>query len=76
MHLPVEFLVIGTALTKRKNKVSSEEVAKYRKKCEYPLEWDSEGKLHYCTYDEKEDIYTVQNNLPLHPQIIQILTSF
>ena len=72
MFLPIEFLVVGAAIAKNKKQVTSKEVAEYQKKCDIPLEW-GEDELHYCSYNDKTDTYILNDNLQLHPQIIQIL---
>lgn len=73
--IPVELLIIGASMRLKKKKVTSKEVAEYRKLCPYPLEYDSENTLHYCTYDEKNDTYTIKDNLKIHPYILKILTN-
>lgn len=72
-HLPIEYLILGTSLWLQKNTVTSKEVSEYKKHCIYPLEYDSENKLNFSSYDEKSDTYTVRDNLLLPPQVIKML---
>ena len=73
MYLPYEFLIIGAAITLGKKTVTNKVVSKYYSRCKYPIEYDSEDKLYYCSFEK--DKYTISDNIQVPPYILQILTS-
>ena len=70
-HFPIEFMIICAAMRQNKKTVSSTEVNAFMNTIKQPLEYNSENKLQFCTYNDKDDTYTINDNIP--PNILQIL---
>ena len=74
LFLPEEFIILGTALSLRKKEVTIREIHDYYKKFPYKLEYSDEP-FRFCSYNEKDKVYSVNVPKNINPYILSILTN-
>jgi len=74
LFLPEEFIILGTALSLRKNVITIEEIHDYYKRFHFKIEYN-EKPFKLCHYNKDNKTYSVNIPNNINPYILSILTN-